>query len=69
MLKQKMKFLITKKFIKKQTGLSKGAIAAIIIISVAVFALIIFLIIYFRKRNIEKFEQNSNSSSNIKIKN
>ena len=63
------KISYNRKFIKKQTGLSKGAIAAIIIISVAVFALIIFLIIYFRKRNIEKFEQNSNSSSNIKIKN
>lgn len=58
-----------KRFFKKQTGLSKGAIAAIVIGFVVILVSIIFLILYFRKENKENLENYSNTSSVIRLKN
>ena len=58
-----------KQFFKKQTGLSKGAIAAIVIGFVVILVSIIFLILYFRKENKENLENYSNTSSIIRLKN
>ena len=54
-------------FFKKQTGLKAGVIAAIIIPILVALISIMFIVYYFRKKNITKKDNSLESSNIIKL--